>query len=107
MGIQCCKFNTTALKKRHQYRLIIIRIKNVEQVFVKRDKQAESKFRYNLKLKDDKFVGLFTENKDGSFTIRDIRRSDFSKLILQNGKEQAPIVYHHPICLSQRMVCKI
>jgi len=94
-----CEFNavlnTTALKKeRHQYRLIIIRIKNVEQVFVKRDKQAESKFRYNLKLKDDKFVGLFTENKDGSFTIRDIRRSDFSKLILQNGKEQAPIVYH-------------
>ena len=61
---------------------------------MKRDKQAESKFRYNLKLKNDKFVGLFTENKDGSFTIRDIRRSDFSKLILQNGKEQAPIVYH-------------
>lgn len=87
--------NLKALKEeRHLYKLIITRIKNAEQVIVKRDKQAESKFRYNLKLKDDKFVGLFTENKDGSFTIRDIRRSDFSKLILQNGKEQAPIVYH-------------
>lgn len=59
-----------------------------------RDRQAENKFRYNLKLKDDRFVGLFTENKDGSFAIRDIRRSDFSKLILQNGKEQAPIVFY-------------
>ena len=94
-----CEFtanpNTKVLKEeRHQYRLFIIRIKNIEQAIVKRDKRAESKFRYYLKLKDDRFIGLFTENKDGSFTIRDIRRSDFSKLILQNGKEQAPIVYH-------------
>lgn len=94
-----CEFyaipNINALKEeRRQYKLIITRIKNIEQAIVRRDKHAESKFRYNLKLKDDKFVGLFTENKDGSFTIRDIRRSDFSKLILQNGKEQAPIIYH-------------
>ena len=94
-----CEFNALpnikVLKdERHQYRLMITRVKNVVQKTVKRDRKAESTFRYNLKLKDDKFVGQFTENKDGSFTIRDIRRSDFSKLILQNGKEQAPIVYH-------------
>lgn len=48
----------------------------------------------NLKLKNDLFVGRFIENKDGSFKIEDIRRTDFSKLILQNGKAQAAIVYH-------------
>lgn len=94
-----CEFNAQPVIKilhgeRHQYKLIITRVKNVAQKTVRRDKKAESRFRYNLKLKDDKFVGQFTENKDGSFTIRDIRRSDFSKLILQNDKEQAPIVYH-------------
>lgn len=94
-----CEFNAlpnikVSKDERHQYRLMITRVKNVVQKTIKRDRKAESTFRYNLKLKDDKFVGQFTENKDGSFTIRDIRRSDFSKLILQNGKEQAPIVYH-------------
>lgn len=94
-----CEFNAlpniNVLKEeRHQYKLFITRVKNIVQKIVRRDGKAESTFRYNLKLKDDKFVGQFTENKDGSFTIRDIRRSDFSKLILQNGKEQSPIVYH-------------
>lgn len=94
-----CEFNALPIIKvlngeHHQYKLIITRVKSIAQKLVRRDRKAESIFRYNLKLKDDKFVGLFTENKDGSFTIRDIRRSDFSKLILQNGKEQAPIVYH-------------
>lgn len=51
----------------------------------------------NLKLKNDLFVGRFIENKDGSFKIEDIRRTDFSKLILQNGKAQAAIVYHPKI----------
>ena len=94
-----CEFNAlpniNVLKEeRHQYKLFITRVKNIVQKIVRRDRKAESTFRYNLKLKDDKFVGQFTENKDGCFTIRDIRRSDFSKLILQNGKEQSPIVYH-------------
>ena len=94
-----CEFNAlpniNVLKEeRHQYKLFITRVKNIVQKIVRRDRKAESTFRYNLKFKDDKFVGQFTENKDGSFTIRDIRRSDFSKLILQNGKEQSPIVYH-------------
>ncbi len=94
-----CEFNAlpniNVLKEeRHHYKLFITRVKNIVQKIVRRDRKAESTFRYNLKLKDDKFVGQFTENKDGSFTIRDIRRSDFSKLILQNGKEQSPIVYH-------------
>lgn len=94
-----CEFNAlpninVSKEERHQYKLFITRVKNIVQKIVRRDRKAESTFRYNLKLKDDKFVGQFTENKDGSFTIRDIRRSDFSKLILQNGKEQSPIVYH-------------
>ncbi|MGL4994177.1 MAG: sacsin N-terminal ATP-binding-like domain-containing protein [Bacteroidales bacterium] len=58
------------------------------------DLSEESTFKRNLKLKDNLFIGQFTQNRDGSYTIRDIRRSDFSKLILQNGKEQLPIGYH-------------
>ena len=56
--------------------------------------EEETLFKRNLKLRNNLFIGKFTQNRDGSFTIRDIRRSDFSKLILQNGKEQTPIVYH-------------
>jgi hypothetical protein len=58
------------------------------------DSGQEIMFKRNLKLKDNRFVGQFIINKDGGVTIRDIRRRDFSKLILQNGKEQQPIVYH-------------
>ena len=94
-----CEFNAlpniNVLKEeRHHYKLFITRVRNIVYKLVRWVRNAEPTFRYNLKLKDDKFVGQFTENKDGSFTIRDIRRSDFSKLILQNGKEQSPIVYH-------------
>ncbi len=60
----------------------------------KQESNEEKILKRNLKLEDNLFIGQFTQNKDGSFTIRDIRRSDFSKLILQNGKEQQPIVYH-------------
>jgi len=60
----------------------------------KHESDEEKILKRNLKLEDNLFIGQFTQNKDGSFTIRDIRRSDFSKLILQNGKEQQPIVYH-------------
>ncbi len=80
---------------KHAYKLQIVRIKNVVVKEVKSfDKTEESFFKRNLRLRNNQFIGLFTENKDGSFTIRDIRRSDFSKLILQNGKDQQPIVYH-------------
>lgn len=80
---------------KHTYKLQIVRIKNVAVKEVKSfDKTEESYFKRNLRLRNNQFIGLFTENKDGSFTIRDIRRSDFSKLILQNGKDQQPIVYH-------------
>ena len=47
-----------------------------------------------LNFKDDKFVGLFTENKDGSFTIRDIRRSDFFKTYSTEWQRASPIIYH-------------
>ena len=76
------------------FKFIIFQIKNVNVIVPKRDDKQEKLFRYNLKLKNNRFVGQFTVNSDNSFTIRDIRRSDFSKLILQNGKAQAPIVYH-------------
>ena len=39
----------------------------------------------NLKLKDNFFIGRFHRNPDGEYAISDIRRSDFSKLILQDG----------------------
>lgn len=48
----------------------------------------------NLKLTDNRFIGQFTLNSDGSYTIRDIRRSDFSSLVLPNGKRQNPILFH-------------
>lgn len=56
--------------------------------------EEERDFMYNMKLQNHYFIGLFTENKDGSFTVRDIRRSDFSELIYKNGKAQQPFVYH-------------
>lgn len=82
-----------------KYRLGIWRIKNIETqqkkgLLGKSTDKIIERFKTNLRLKNECFIGLFTENRDGSFTIRDIRRSDFSKLILQTGKEQSPIVYH-------------
>lgn len=74
------------------YKLLIKSIKNIS--VPRHNFQQEKLFKHNLKLKDNRFIGQFTVNSDGSFAIRDIRRSDFSKLILQNGKEQQPIVYH-------------
>lgn len=76
------------------YRLLITRIQNVSVVTPKHDEREEKIFRRNLKLKDNRFVGQFIVNSDGSVKIIDIRRTDFSKLILQNGKNQDPIVYH-------------
>lgn len=76
------------------YRLLIKRIQNVSVVTPKHDEREEKIFRRNLKLKDNRFVGQFIVNSDGSVKITDIRRTDFSKLILQNGKNQDPIVYH-------------
>lgn len=74
------------------YKLLIKGIKNI--AVPRHNFQQEKLFKHNLKLKDNRFIGQFTINSDGSFAIRDIRRSDFSKLILQNGKEQQPIVFH-------------
>lgn len=91
-----CKINLKHLRSEKQaYRLQITKIQNTVIKEVKSfDSSEEALFRRNLKLRNNLFVGQFTQNKDGSFSIRDIRRSDFSKLILQNGKEQQPIVYH-------------
>lgn len=61
---------------------------------VRQDTSEDRDLKKYLKLPNHNFIGLFTQNKDGSFTIRDIRRTDFSKLILQNGKEQGSFVYH-------------
>ena len=91
-----CYVNLKHLRSEKQaYRLQITRIHNIVIKEVKSfDSGEESLFRRNLKLRNNLFIGQFTRNKDGSFSVRDIRRSDFSKLILQNGKEQQPIVYH-------------
>lgn len=91
-----CYVNLKFLRSdKHIYRLQIAHIQNVvikeEKSF---DSTEEALFRRNLKLRNNLFVGQFTQDIDGSSTFRDIRRSDFSKLILQNGKEQQPIVYH-------------
>lgn len=76
------------------YKLIIHNIKNISEIKKSRNQHEEAEFRRNLRMKDSLFVGLFTQNSDGSYAIRDIRRSDFSKVILQTGKQQPPIVYH-------------
>lgn len=48
----------------------------------------------NLKLlKDDFFIGRFHRNSDGQYSVSDIRRSDFSKLILQNGEQIRDILF--------------
>lgn len=91
-----CFVNIYLLRsEKHAYRLQVARIQNTSIKEVKSfDSNEERVFRRNLKLRNNLFIGQFSQNKDGSFTIKDIRRSDFSKLILQNGKEQQPIVYH-------------
>lgn len=90
-----CTLNKKAFRNKNQYRLIVLKVVASKQKEVSSfDSKEEAIFKRNLKLQDNRFIGLFTKNSDGSFTIRDIRRSDFSKLILQNGKEQQPIVYH-------------
>lgn len=53
----------------------------------------------NLKLKDDFFVGKFHRNPDGQYSISDIRRSDFSKLILQDGEQIRELLFK-PTLLS-------
>ena len=47
----------------------------------------------NLKLSDNRFVGLFRFMPDGTWEISDIRRTDFSKLILPNGLKINPIPF--------------
>lgn len=91
-----CFVNLKLLRgEKHIYRLLIQRIENITVVETKSfDASEAALFKRNLKLRNNLFIGQFTKNVDGSFAIRDIRRSDFSKLILQNGKEQQPIVYH-------------
>lgn len=76
------------------YKLLIVRIKNATIIAPNHNDMEEQLFRRNLKLRNNRFVGQFLINSDGSVKICDIRRPDFSKLILQNGKEQSPIVYH-------------
>ena len=98
-----CRVNTAALHSSPKKLILTVIGNSIEplnaakrQTTPKRKERSkeEALFLRNLKLKDNLFIGQFTMNRDGSFTIRDIRRSDFSKLILQNGKEQSPIVYH-------------
>ena len=92
-----CEFTAAvdmrALRERGKYQLLVQTVRSVKVERMVRDVESESRFCRNLKLKDKKFIGQFQEQGEGSFTINDIRRSDFSKLILQNGKPQPPIEY--------------
>lgn len=91
-----CSFNIDLFRSEKSiYKLYIASIKNTVIKEVKSFNNAEEElFKRNLKLSNNLFIGQFIKNDDESFTIQDIRRSDFSKLILQNGKEQQPIVYY-------------
>lgn len=101
-----CRINLSALRAQDStYIVNLVRgsLKSIERRIVTNkafwetrsfNSEEETLFKRNLKLRNNLFIGKFTQNRDGSFTIRDIRRSDFSKLILQNGKEQTPIIYH-------------
>jgi hypothetical protein len=91
-----CSTDVADLSKTHFFRPRILSIKNIVNKEIPPEDATEvSKLKRNLKLKNNLFIGQFTQNKDGkSYTIRDIRRSDFSKLILQNKKEQQPILFH-------------
>ena len=78
-----------------KYKLILRAIKNVKMAANSSfNTEEESLCKRNLKLKDQLFIGQFNQNIDGSFVVKDIRRSDFSRLILQTGKPQTPIMFH-------------
>lgn len=80
--------------KKKIYKLLIVSIKSITLISPNHNEKEENLFRRNLKLDNNRFVGQFLVNSDGSVKICDIRRTDFSKLILQNGIEQKPIVFH-------------
>ena len=101
-----CEFTAAvdmrALRERGKYQLLVQTVRSVKVERMVRDVESESRFCRNLKLKDKKFIGQFQEQGEGSFTINDIRRSDFSKLILQNGKPQPPIEYKPSVFTPNR-----
>lgn len=78
----------------HQYRLTVYRIMSVKIKDVKSVRgKTEAEEMDNLRLNDKYFIGQFFRNKNGSYTIKDIRRSNFSKLTLQNKRQLPPLLF--------------
>ena len=90
-----CSLNLNRFRgELHQYRLMVYRIKSVKIKDVKSvSDKKEVEEMDNLRLQDKFFIGQFFKNKNGSYTIKDIRRSNFSKLNLQNGKQLPPLLF--------------
>ncbi len=90
-----CSLNLNRFRgELHQYRLMVYRIMSVKIKDVKSvSDKKEVEEMDNLRLQDKFFIGQFFKNKNGSYTIKDIRRSNFSKLNLQNGKQLPPLLF--------------
>ena len=98
-----CYINIVLLRSaNHVIKLQLTRIKNIAKtnsIVSNQDKKIITDedirlFKEDIGVSDNTFIGRFDKNVDGSFAIRDIRRADFSKVVLLNGRELSPIVYH-------------
>ena len=90
-----CSLNLNKFRgELHQYRLTVYKIMSVKIKDVKSvGGKTVAEEMDNLRLQDKFFIGQFFRNKNGSYTIKDIRRSNFSKLTLQNKRQLPPLLF--------------
>ena len=90
-----CSLNLNKFRgELHQYRLTVYKIMSVKIKDVKSvGGKTEAEEMDNLRLQDKFFIGQFFRNKNDSYTIKDIRRSNFSKLTLQNKRQLPPLLF--------------
>lgn len=85
--------NTIRIAKKNSF-LLKLKLRSIKPSFVNNyHTRDESLVKKNLKLKDNLFVGKFHRNPDGQYVISDIRRTDFSKLILQDGEQIRDLLF--------------
>lgn len=85
--------NTIRIAKKNSF-LLKLKLRSIKPSFVNNyHTRDESLVKKNLKLKDNLFVGRFHRNPDGQYVISDIRRTDFSKLILQDGEQIRDLLF--------------
>lgn len=84
-----CELATNTIRRvKNNSFLLKLKLRSIKPSFVNNyHTRDESLVKKNLKLKDNLFVGRFHRNPDGQYAISDIRRTDFSKLILQDGEQ--------------------